>query len=238
MSVVDFTKFATGSIPEGEVTVTGAKFTTFDWNGKSTARPVMCLELRNNDGDEYTQYWGIGSLEDFKPSSDGKYLDSVGSKQQVHANSSFSYFIRKLMEVGFNQSSLNVNDIGCLVGLTGRMTMDTLPNRGRSTGMDDKERTVLVFDKIVSMPGEGKGGGAGAGTDGGGFDPEELVEAAIVSAGGSVVRSGLAPYLLKVPAYKGLDRAQKSAMNKLLKDDAWFSESLLWTLDNGVLTVV
>ena len=144
--------------------VVGSSFVIREGEGEIKSSPCLKLDITLEDGDKvYNEFLSAGNLKDFAPSKDGNELIPVGSRTSLNAGCKLAMFCRSLLEAGMPEAM--VDSIGsnakCLVGAQFYVVRQTV--KARREGQ--KDYTVLIVDKVESLPGEtstkGKGSGKG-----------------------------------------------------------------------------
>lgn len=238
VSLVEFEKGVI--IAEGNVVITSAEFTLWDYNGKSPVEsPALHIGFTDVDGAEYDNYYSAGREEDFAPSKDGKSLIPVGKKAKVHEQTNLFAFLDDMYKAGFNNKAMDSDDIGCIVGTEGHIHTRTI----KRTGANIKEETSLVvFDQVTKMPGGTKGKASGkkaAPADDVASDITTSIVLAVLTdrEDGSIAKSDLLVKTAQSPVYTALDRKLKSAVITLVRSDEFLSASPLWTLEGGIVAI-
>lgn len=157
-----------GAVPvDQNLTIKEARFCLYDYNGKAPMTTAGRLNLVNDEGVEYTQYYSVGDPERFKPSDDGKRLVAVGAAQAVSKSSNFFILANEAVNAGFPENKIG-DDITAFEGLYAFWI--GLPEPKRSglvkapvvEGQTVREKVVLVPSKIHKLPWEKKAAGAKA----------------------------------------------------------------------------
>jgi len=148
-----------GLIDDVDVTFKECRFDTFDYNG-TVDPPVPALKavMEVDEGDEATQYYSMGSPNDWTPSEDGCNLVAIGKATNIRMSSNGGVFLKALVDAGFPADKL-ADDISVLDGLQAHMIQVPAPKRA---GLKKRERedgrefadTVLVVSEIKTLPWE------------------------------------------------------------------------------------
>lgn len=155
-----------GLIDDIDVTVTRARFVSYDFEGKSDSGPKLCIlgVLTDADGNEHPQYWSAGDLQYFAPSEDPKNPDlngitivQVGEKTNLNGSTNAALFLNSLVQAGFPEDKLDEGDLRVLEGMV--MHVNRVPQPKRSNlpqkpGQSDKAPMVLVCTAIKTLPGD------------------------------------------------------------------------------------
>lgn len=157
----DFTRG--GLVDDVTAEIVGSRFELFDYGGKSTAgpQPALKLSIKDEEGNEYEQYYSAGDSKFFVPSDDGTKLVPVGTRTSLAEGSNFAFFMGHLFDAGGDAvAELVGDDISVLEGMVAHFTRVPQPERKglpAQPGQQDRgPKTTLVIDNIVSMPGEAK----------------------------------------------------------------------------------
>ncbi len=135
-------------------------FVLWDYNGKTpTKSPALKITLVDEDGEESEQYWSAGDAKNWVPSPDGKRLQAVSSVEKQNISTNMGILIKSLVDSGFDESLIK-DDVSIFEGLVAHMIQVPAPKRGgtvvRAPRADGRtfEPTIMVVDRIVTMPGE------------------------------------------------------------------------------------
>lgn len=166
--------------------VTAAKFTLFEYGGKS-AQPAVgaMLSLIDDQGVTYEQFYSAGSTERIIPSVDGKKLMPVGTATAVVKSSNFHILMRELVNAGFPENKLD-KDVSSLTDLYAYWIGLPEPERlGLKKKGEDTGRTKIlcVPQKILRLPWETAGATTGVGA---------ALDAEVVKAATELVDKALA----------------------------------------------
>lgn len=148
-----------GAVPRDKnLLVVAARFAMWDYQGKAPQTTAAKIDLRDDDGGEYTQYYSVSAPDKFVPSSDGKRLIPVGTAQAVVKSSNFAILIQNLVNAGFPESKIGA-DIGVLDNLYAYWTGVEPPkraglNKDREAAAKEKgfEPIILVPSQILRLP--------------------------------------------------------------------------------------
>ena len=159
-----------GLIDDVDVEITSARFVTYDYDGKAE-KPALCLllQLKDSDGTEHAQYYSAGDTAYFVPSEDPKKPElngitivKVGEKENLNGGTNAALMLNSLVQSGFPEDKLDDGDVRVLEGLVGHVNRVPQPKRSNIARKEGaRDPMVLVFTKIISLPGEQKKGAAG-----------------------------------------------------------------------------
>lgn len=148
---------AGGLIDDINATITDAKFTMYDYNGKADVSvPALGIELELEDGVKHESYYSAGDAKYWAPSADGKNLIPTGDKTSLTNGCKLGIFLTELVMAGFPEDKLAAGDISCLTGLVAHFQRKADKERKgliKKEG-DSKEASTLCVTKIITMPGE------------------------------------------------------------------------------------
>lgn len=136
--------------------ITDAKFTMYDYNGKSDggAVPALGIEIELEDGVKHESYYSAGDAKFWAPSADGKTLTPTSDKTSLSKSSKLGIFLTELINAGFPVTKLQAGDITCLIGLQAHFVRKADKERKGLTRKDEKAQSTLCVVKVISMPGE------------------------------------------------------------------------------------
>jgi hypothetical protein len=155
-----------GLVDDVDVTFSKVRFEEFDYNGKA-ASPVPALKLVIDvAGDEITQYYSMGRLQDWIPSEDGKQLLQAGQATSIRLTSNGGIFLKSLVDAGFPADKLG-EDVSILDGTQVHMIQVPEPSRpGLKKNKEQLEKeekfgpkTILVVSEVQTLPWEKKSPG-------------------------------------------------------------------------------
>lgn len=158
-----FDEFAQGGggIEEGDVTITSARFGTWDYRGKSNPVLGLNLKMTDADGQEHDEWLSAGDLKFFVPSADGKKAVPVGTATKLNGSTNAAAFIISLLNADtrgeFAAKVRSTDDISVLDGLKVHVSRKAAPKRSGiviQPGQENKQQTQLVVDKVIAYPGE------------------------------------------------------------------------------------
>jgi hypothetical protein len=159
-----------GLIDDADVEITKARFVQYDFEGKSENGPSLCLMLvlADTEKNDHVQYFSAGNLAYFVPSEDPKNPDlngitivKVGDKESLNGGTNTAIMLNSLVQAGFPEDKMDAGDVRVLEGLVGHVNRVPQPKRSNIAKKEgQRDPMVLVFTKILSMPGEQKKGAA------------------------------------------------------------------------------
>lgn len=235
------TEFAKGTvISEADVEITKAVFDMFDYGGTRSAVPALMVTYKTAGGDVHEQGYTVGSTDDYAPAKDGKVLAVLSDRKKIHEQTNYAKFMEAFFKAGFPRNHVNNDDIGCIVGTKGHVKQEAVKRTG---GNVKAETSLLVFDKVVELPGESKsagGGGAGAGAGGDDVAQEAtqlMLEILSGADNGAIERKALLPKVIKSDSYKNMDKNTKTAVLNLIKTDEFLLSGADWLVKDGVVTL-
>lgn len=253
-----------GLIDDIDAILTSVRFTKFDYEGKSDAVLALKVNFATPDGEAHEQYYSAGDLKRFQPSDDGLRAVSVGGATCLVVSANASLFLTSIVNAGFPKNKLSDN-VSVFDG-TGvhlrRIAQAERKGLVKKEG-DDKQKTILVVEKILFQPGEkptftigtgttlGKGAPAGAGKSVGApaaaapqaasGDLDEKTTGYVLQVltdnGGSFNKAVLPNALFKLLA-AAKDPDQSKILNMAFKPDWIGSADRPWKLDEaGVISL-
>ena len=182
------------------------------------------------------EYLTTGSLDDFKPSDDGKCFELVGNKEKFHIKSKLGALLASLIKAGFPKKSLDPENYDCIVGTSGHLSTVVLIKAG---GRISKDVTAIVFDKITSLPGKGgkKKSNKSAEVDEDVYPMAAEVLKSILSRVEALPRKSLIGKAIVNDVLKRLDKSDMTKVLACLKTDEFLSTQDGWTFEANVLTI-
>ena len=238
-----------GLLDDVDVTVKSARFAMFDYDGKSPVTvPALQITFDQADGEDVVQYWSMGKAADWQPSPSGKKLLPIGSATGIVKSSNGGIFFASLLNAGFPTDRLADGDISCLDGMEAHVIRTPAPKR---TGLvnEKKDATILIIDKVIALPGEGKKkntrsskGSKGAATTASGDEVSKVATNAIMallnSNDGSIERADLLTDVFQYVTENNKDaKLAKAATQLAYQDDFLGADERPWTLKDGVVTL-
>lgn len=148
-----------GLIDDVDVDFKSCLFSMFDYNGKiSPGVPSLKIDMVMEDDEEATQYYSMGSGNDWIPSEDGCQLLAVGKANSIRMTSNGGIFLKSLIDAGFPVDKLG-DDITVLDGLKAHVIRVPAPKRPglKTQDRDDGknfEKTILIVGEILTLPWE------------------------------------------------------------------------------------
>jgi hypothetical protein len=246
-----------GMIDDVDLTVKQARFVLWDYDGK-VANPTLALklDLEDDDGVVHEQYYSAGDPKHFVPSNDGTRAVPTGTKSALSGSSNMFLLIASLTDSGFPEDQLS-DDVSVFDGLRGHFIRVPQPKRtGLPTqpGADTRDKTVLVMNKLIAMPGatvkgkkaagkpNGQGGkaaapaaSAAATTD---LDEkaQDVVMSVLADRDGSVAKKDIASAAFK--AASDVDAKTKAQIAKLVYTDEFLNaDGRPWSYDGTTISL-
>ncbi len=148
-----------GLIDDVDVTFKECVFDMFDYNGKVVPGvPSLKIDMVMEDDEEATQYYSMGSGNDWIPSEDGSQLMAVGKASSIRMTTNGGIFLKSLIDAGFPVDKLG-DDITVLDGLQAHVIRVPAPKRPglKKQDRDDGkkfEETILIVGEIITLPWE------------------------------------------------------------------------------------
>lgn len=165
-------------------TITKVRLVPWNYGGKIDNHVLAtAVTIKPADGDEFTQHYSTGNLEDFVPSMDGEnsvnleatdeeieadptilegiYAMRVGSKEALSNSSNWAHFITAALDAGFDKTKLSA-DVRMFEGITAHF--NRIPQKKRSglvkpaevAGQQAKRNDILVITEIKAGAPAGK----------------------------------------------------------------------------------
>lgn len=228
--------------------ITGAAFTMYtypDKAGNATrpgGAPSLHLTIEVEEGKAQEQYWSCGDAKFWKPVNNGKELEYVGparsderKDQGPSKGSNFGLFLSSLFDaLDADKLAFDMgDDITGLVGMTCHWVQIPAPkranmNRAAAPVEGAREKTIVVVDKVVSLP---NGGGAKSGSA-----SDEIVQETLTSILNAAPNKTLNIAQIAVKGFAVLGSKpvpEKQAIVNRMKDTAFLKsfDGMLWTYD-------
>lgn len=148
-----------GLLDDLDVTFKECIFDMFDYNGKVVPGvPSLKIVMETEDEDEATQYYSVGSADDWIPSDDGSQLMAIGRASNLRMTTNGGIFLKSLIDAGFPADKLG-DDITVLNDLQAHVIRVPAPKRAgiqkveRADGKKFDE-TILIVGEILTLPWE------------------------------------------------------------------------------------
>lgn len=144
-----------GIIGDVDATIIEIKFDThFTYPNSNTQTCAAVAKLQLDGGDIVDPvFWSVGKPEDYTVSDDGMELESVKGNTGASDNSNYIMFATELINAGFPANKLT-NRIDVLVGLRAHWIQKAQPKRAGIVQTNERDRTLLVPERVLSLPGE------------------------------------------------------------------------------------
>jgi hypothetical protein len=163
-----------GLIQDVDVEVVEARFIATDYDRTLPSATALALKLDLKVlGDEtntiHTQLFAAGSTANFAPDpeTNGRTLEKNGSREALDKNSNLGLFLQSMVDCEANLSPLAKGDISVLEGARFHIVRKPAPKREglastvtRGDGQE-REKTIVLCSKILSLPWDKKGAGGG-----------------------------------------------------------------------------
>jgi hypothetical protein len=232
-----------GLLDDEDIRITEARFTMFDYGGKSNAVPALQITMDRMDGtNPIQQYYSMGKATDWTPADDGKSLLPIGKSAQLVRTSNGMLFMESVTNSGFPEDKLLDGDPSVLDGLECHVNRIAIVREGLSSG---KDKTVLTVSKIHRLPweketpkGKGKGKSTKAASKGNGKDEDEVQAAAMEFVLGVIAENpdGYEKNKLPNEVFKKFDKADPlrgKLVGLVFKDE--FLNTGPWKYEGGKL---
>jgi hypothetical protein len=183
-----------GLIDDRDVEFIDVAFCEYDYAGSIDHNILaLAVQMQDEEGKTYDQYYSAGELTYFVPSDDGAMAVPVADKQQLTDSCNAWKFLASMLECDNRMNDiLATGNVKNLIGLKAHVKQHAQPKRQgliRGGKNADREPTVLLVSAILALPGEGapattkKAGIAGAGKPVAGR-PAQAAQAAKPGLGG------------------------------------------------------
>jgi len=231
-----------GLVDDFDGTISDARFVMTDYNGQSADMVPVARVVFDIDGEEVDPIlYSVGGTGDFTPDETGMRLVKLKTKSTLTKSSKFGMFMASLIEVGFPLNRMDSENVSYLVGLRGHFLRKAVEYKGLKK-KNERDSTVLLCSKIITLPGEGAAKGAAkSGKAKASADPElatavtEIVQGIILEAGGEIAKKNLISALFKDDDLNAL--SDKKAALKLASDDGFLKGCKEWTYEDGILRI-
>lgn len=248
-----------GLIDDVDVTFKECLFDLFDYNGKVVPGvPSLKIDMVMEDDEEATQYYSMGSSNDWIPSEDGSQLMAVGKASSIRMTTNGGIFLKSLIDAGFPVDKLG-DDITVLDGMQAHVIRVPAPKRPGLKKQDREdgkkfEETILIVGEIITLPWEkskpkgapaskkaapkGKAAPKSAKSKTAKAEPEGDNDAAVVAvlsileSEGTITKKELPSKIFQTEK----ENPDRNAIVKAVFDDA-FLEAGPWAYDDGVLVM-
>lgn len=253
---VDFrpSQATAGSFWDGvEAVIVSAAWEMDDFGGRIDNSPVLHLVLSDGE-DERDERYTAGSADFFVASDDGERLEALGTKVQLNRQCNAIKFLTSLVAGGYPEDKFDLEHISSLNGLKFRCVQ-------QPTGKlrdDGQPKTVLMVDKVVALPGEGKSGSSAGKKASGkkspapapdtdtGLDEETqgvltalLQVIADEDGNAEIAKSGIIAATRKEKLFEGVSNRAK-VMKRIVEDDflSSMAEAGGWDYADGIVTLL
>lgn len=154
-----------GLIQDVDVEVVEARFIATDYDGTLPSASALALKMDLKVlGDEtntiHTQLFAAGNIANFAPDpeTDGRTLEKNGSREALDKNSNLGLFLQSMMDAGANLTPMSKGDVSALEGARFHIVRKPAPKReglsnttARADGQE-REKTIVLCSKIISLP--------------------------------------------------------------------------------------
>jgi hypothetical protein len=246
-----------GILDDTDVTFSAMEFIEYDYDGKAD-HPVLALHVVMNDGEnDHEQYFSAGSLERFRPSEDGTYIERVEGVQAkgLATSSNAAIFLASIVAAGFPEDKIS-GTVTPFIGINAHVIRVPQPNRkGLAVPQEgEREKTVLTVATINRMPWDKPGAKTAAkpaataagkkaapapapveADDDVSEEAANTLAAILEAKGGSVLRTGIAAASFKI--LQG--NPNRAAILKQLADEDFLgTPDMGWEYDGKTITTV
>jgi hypothetical protein len=210
--------------------------------------PCLHLGIELEGGVVRDEWYSVGDAKFWAPNKNGKELEWIGAPRSAERanegpskSSKFGVFAAALGDaLDADKLTFEIgDDIGVLVGMVAHWVQIPVPKysgmkNAKVAVAGEREKTMGVIDKIVSLPGGASGTGA-AGDDTDAVASDTLVAILDAAPGKTLTKAQIGPKAFA--ALKGTAPAVKQTVTKRMTDAAFLSEGFLWTFDASKGTV-
>ena len=229
-----------GLLDDFDGIIADLKFVMTDYDG-SMPEPVPVGQITFDiDGEEIIQLYSVGGSGDFAPDDTGRGLKKLKSKSALTKTCKYVMLVDSLVQAGFPINRMDAKDCSSIIGTKGHFLRKAVEYKGLKRKRDDRESTVLLCTKIITLPGEGEVKGKAKGKeklpDNGLVDKVVgIVMGVLAENGGEVTKKDLISALFKNTEIAAL--GNKKGALKLAADDTWLKSRGEWKLDGGILSI-
>uniref|UniRef100_A0A6M3JT52 Uncharacterized protein n=1 Tax=viral metagenome TaxID=1070528 RepID=A0A6M3JT52_9ZZZZ len=229
-----------GLVDDFDGTIADLRFVMTDYDG-NVPDPVPVGRIAFDiDGEESVQLYSVGGNADFAPDETGRGLKKLKSKAALTKTCKYIMFVDSLVQSGFPLNRLDPKDCSSVIGTVGHFLRKAVEFKGLKRKKDDRDSTVLLCTKIISLPGEDGGKGKAKGKSKSAAPDDTLADAVagiiqgvIIENDGEVAKKNLLSALFKSEDVKALD--DKKGALKLASDDTFLKSRDEWTYEEGML---
>jgi len=139
-----------GFFDDVKATIVKAEVVAFDYQGQRADDPSCAIAVTYHpddaadDEDDRTEYYGIGKLSKFTPTSDGKFYVPTGPSSHMNKGSKGALYLRALQEKGFDMNTLSTG-INALEGLHVHLNQVPMPEMKPRPGEEKREKKAMVL---------------------------------------------------------------------------------------------
>lgn len=229
-----------GGLDDMDGKIIEARAVIFDYDGKFDPSPGALLKVDVGADEPLTQFWSIGSSNDWEPNADGTGFKPIGKRTTIVKTANLGMLITSAINAGFPKDKVK-NDLTVFEGLECHFDKVAVERKG----LGNKETSTIIITKIHKLPG-GKGStakkGASKGSTKASAEVSEEVKVKaiacvmrIIEAQGEkypdgVPKSKLGPLAFQDEELKG--DADKGKISTLVYKESFLSgEDVPWTYD-------
>lgn len=142
-----------------EATITMSRTALFDYNGQvQPAVPAIAVQYHVDGAAKQgtPQHYTAGKPDHRVPSEDGTRFKTFGAKKGLPKDSNALKFVLSILNAGFPADKMS-DDVSIFEGMKVLLRSEAQEKR---EGGDGKDRTIILVDKILSLPWENKATGA------------------------------------------------------------------------------
>ena len=221
--------------------ISDIRFISTDYDGSTTEQVPVCRVVFDVDGEEISELYSVGGKGDFAPDDNGTGLIKLQTKDKLTKTSKFGMLLTNLVDKGFPLNRMDGGDITYLVGLNAHWLREVVVFKGLKAKKEGRDSTVLLVSKINKLPWETAKGGKAKGKakdaeDAGalGETLAGIIQDILQDKDGNVSKKDMLTVLFKHPDV--VASADKKALLKLAKDDAYLGGRSEWSVEDGVLS--
>lgn len=146
-----------GLTDDVDAVINSLRFVKYDYQGKAEECLALRLDFTQADGTKGDQHYSAGDLKRLIPSEDGKRALPVGGSGNLVISSNAGQFIMSIINNGFPKTNLS-DDISVFENMGVHLRrVNQIKRAGLSQpapAEGGREKTVLVVEKILWLPGQ------------------------------------------------------------------------------------
>ena len=156
---------------DSNLLVVGAKAMIFDYQGGTTPATGAMVGFKDDDGNEYSQFYSAGDPVRIIPNAEGTSFTAAkpGDKIAIVESSNLGVLFKEMVNAGFDENRITPN-VDCIVGLYAYWQGKAISRTGMRGQGSTAPRPIAVPTKILKLPWEQGGTGAVGGAVGGASD--------------------------------------------------------------------